>query len=296
MINPQPAQAADGASASDTMGQDALAALLCDLETIERESGSVISLAARNLQTGEMVGYHADRKVSTASVIKLPILVHVALAVREGRLSWGETLTLLEAEKVGGSGILTSLTAGLALPLRDACTLMIILSDNTGTNMVIDHVGIEPVNARMRALGLPRTTLFRKAYSQSAVVSRAEARFGLGVTTPHEMVRLLTLLAEGKVGDAETSADILKILEGQHYRESIPRLLPAEWKYAGKTGALNHVRNDVGLVTLPDGRRFALALFCQNIPGVLWTADNPGHLALARIARRVLAYWTGGGK
>jgi beta-lactamase class A len=82
---------------------------------IERESGGEISLAARDLQTGRPLAYHADRMVMTASVIKLPILVHVALAVREGRLSWETKLTLMEEEKVGGSGVLNVLHAGMSL-------------------------------------------------------------------------------------------------------------------------------------------------------------------------------------
>ncbi|HLV79676.1 MAG TPA: serine hydrolase [Chthonomonadaceae bacterium] len=255
------------------------------IEEIEKELGGFLSLAARNLQTGETHFYKADRKVQTASVIKLPMLVHVALEVQEGRLAWDEPLALTEAEKVDGSGILMLLTAGLTLTLRDVCTLMIVLSDNTATNMVIERLGIEPINARMRALGLKETTLFRKAYSPDTPQSR---RYGLGVTTAREMLRLVTLLVEGKIGSAETSADIVSILAGQHYRDGIPRLLPADWQYAGKTGAVDHVRNDVGFVTAPDGRRFGLAVFCQQIPVVLWTADNPGLIAIARLARRLV--------
>jgi beta-lactamase class A len=271
--------------------QDTLAALQCDIATIERESGGVLSFAACDLQTGATLSHHPDRKVQTASTIKFPMLIHVAMAVREGSLTWEEPLTLTDAEKVGGSGILTQLTAGLTLSLRDVCMLMTVLSDNTGTNMIIEHLGVAPINARIRALGLPRTTLFRKSYSQSASPSPEERRFGLGVTTPREMLRLLTLLADNKLGGPQTTAELLHFLEGQHYRDNIPRLLPADWKYAGKTGAVDHVRNDVGFVTLPDGRRYALSLFCQQIPTVLWTADNPGMLALARLARRLLAHW-----
>jgi beta-lactamase class A len=257
--------------------------LLTRIADIERESRGEISLAARDLQTGRTVLYHADRMVMTASVIKLPILVHVALAVREGALCWEEPLTLTEAEKVGGSGVLNVLTEGLSLSLRDACTLMMVVSDNTATNMVIERVGVETINRRMRALGLPRTTLNRKAYTEDPPTLLA-TKYGLGVTTPNEILRLLTLLTDGTLDDSATSADILHILKKQQYRDGIPRFLPADWKYAGKTGAVNAVRNDVGIVTAPDGRCFALALFCQKLPVVLWTPENPGLLALAKLA------------
>lgn len=264
---------------------------LCDpalpdtIAAVERDLGGAIHIAARDMQTGDTLFYHADRKVKTASTIKFPMLIHVVMAVQEGRLSWDEKLVLTDAEKVDGSGILLQLTAGLELSLRDVCTLMTVVSDNTATNMVIERIGIEPINARMRALGLPQTTLFRKAYSPDTPQSR---RYGLGVTTAREMLRLLTLLAEGTLGSPETCADLISILAGQHYRDCIPRLLPADWTYAGKTGAVDPVRNDVGMITAPDGRRFLLSIFCQEIPIVLWTADNPGMLAIARLARSLV--------
>lgn len=260
-----------------------------DLDTLvrelEQECGGSLHFAVRDLQTGEELRWNSNAKCKTASVIKLPILVHVALCVREGSLRWEETLTLTEAEKVGGSGVLTQLSPGLQLSLRDVCTLMTTVSDNTGTNMVIEHVGVHAINARMRSLGLPITTCFRKSYSPDTEESKA---YGLGVTTPNEMLSLMIRLANGEIGDEATSKDILHLLAGQFYRDAIPRLLPEDWKYMGKTGAIDPVRNDVGLVETPDGRRYALSLFCQNLPVVQWTADNPGLLALARLTRRLL--------
>jgi beta-lactamase class A len=258
---------------------------LADVAAIERDSGGQLSFAVRDLQTGATLRYHAERKCKTASVIKLPILTHTALAVAEGGARWEEKLVLTQEEKVPGAGVLTQLTAGLEISLRDVCMLMTILSDNTGTNMVLEHVGITPVNERMRSLGLPVTTCFRKGYASDEGTNNP---YGWGVTTPDEMLHLLTLLAEGKVGNSAVSAEIVSFLAEQHYRDSIPRFLPADWKYAGKTGGLDHLRNDVGLVTTPDGSRFALALFCQEIPTVLWTPENTGEMALARLARRIL--------
>ena len=252
---------------------------------LQRECGGTLHFGVKDLQTEDTLGWNWDEKCKTASIIKLPILVHVAYCVREGSLRWDEPLTLTETEKVDGSGVLTQLTAGLQLSLRDVCTLMTVVSDNTGTNMVIEHVGVEAINARMRSLDLPITTCFRKAYSPD---TEAGKQYGLGVTTPQEMLSLMVRLATNEIGDEATNKDILNILAGQFYRDAIPRLLPEDWKYMGKTGAIDPVRNDVGLVESGDGRRYVLSLFCQNLPIVQWTADNPGLLALAKLTRRLL--------
>ena len=255
------------------------------IEAIERDCGGEIRLAARDLQTGETTEYHADRKVKTASVIKLPILVHLALNVAEGRCDWNETLELTEAEKVGGAGVLSRMTAGLRLPLGDLAYLMTAISDNTATNMLIAHLGVAPVNERMAGFGLTETRLLRKSYSPDTPES---AVYGMGVTTPNEMLRLLVLLHENQIGSFGAKETILDFLFQQQIRDRIPRYLPPDWRYLGKTGGIDGVRNDAGIVTALDGRMFALSLFVQNLPPGDWTADNPGLIALARLAENLV--------
>lgn len=256
---------------------------------IERFCGGALSFALRDLQSGASVTHLPERKVKSASVIKLPILVHAALAAHEGALDWDEPLTLTPDTQCPGSGVLKSLTPGLRLSVRDACHLMIVLSDNTATNMVLDRVGVEPVNRRMRALGLLETTLFRRVYAPD---TPAGAVYGLGVTTAHEMCELLSHIASGTLGPAAAVEVIRTMLDAQQDQGAIPRALPDGWVYAGKTGALSDVRNDVGIVTAPDGRRFVLALFCQGLR-VRWNVDDPGLRALARLTALLLReHWT----
>jgi beta-lactamase class A len=88
-------------------------------------------------------------------------------------------------------------------------------------------------------------------------------------------------------GDAACS-EIVEIMKAQVFRDCVPRFLPADWIYAGKTGAIDPVRNDVAFVSTPDGRKFSLVVLCQDLPKVLWTADNPGTLAIARLAKLLL--------
>lgn len=251
------------------------------IREIEAESECQLCIAVQCFETGWSFRYNADTACKTASIIKLPILIHAAFGVDEGTLDWKTALVLTDSEKVGGAGVLRSMTAGMEISLRDACVLMTIISDNTATNMVIDYLGVEPVNARMRELGYLETTLFRKAYREDTEESRP---FGFGKTTPEEMLRVLVALTEGRIGNQEVSTDVIAIMERQIFREGIPRYLPSDWKYAGKTGSVDNVRNDVGIVTAPDGKRFLLSLFCQNIKQVLWTPENPGTLALAKLA------------
>jgi len=260
-------------------------AVFAELEQIERDAQCVLCVSARDLGAGQALRYNSGRKCKTASTIKLPMLAHFAMSVAEGKRSWSETLTLTEAEKVAGSGVLTQMTAGLQLTLRDVCVLMTIVSDNTATNMLIELEGVGPINARLRSLGLPLTTLFRKSYTPDTEESR---EFGLGMTTPDEMAELVQMLAEGRVGGAAVSEEILGILAGQCLRDSIPRGLPEEWSYAGKTGGVDGVRNDVGLVTAPDGSRYALAIYCQDLRDLRWSLENAGLVAIGRVARALL--------
>ena len=259
--------------------------LFKDVEELERSSGGRLSVSVRLLNSALEYSYRADQRCKTASVIKLPMLVHIAMAVSEGVLGWDDELVLVDEEKVGGSGVLNQLSAGLKLSLRDVCTLMTIVSDNTATNMLIEHMGIAPINARMRSLGLPLTTLYRKSYTPDTLESKP---YGLGMTTANEIADLLQMIAEHRTGGQSPSQEVMDVLSRQTFRDSIPRLLPEDWKYAGKTGGIDGVRNDVGIVTAPDGARYVIAIFCQGLLDLRWTPDNIGLLTIAEIARRLL--------
>ena len=114
-----------------------------------------------------------------------------AMLAHEGQLDWNETLPLRDQDKVSGSGVLSDLSAGLRLSLRDLCQLTIVLSDNTATNMLIDRLGMDAINARIAALGLMHTRLQRKAFTPD---TPATLPYGLGVSTPRETADLLRLL------------------------------------------------------------------------------------------------------
>ncbi len=261
--------------------------LLETVQRIERTSGGRLSIAACDLDYRRSFERHADRKCATASVIKLPILLHTLLMAERGALSLDERVTLEAGDAAPGSGVLKDLSPGVTMSLRDACVLMIVVSDNTATNLVLDRVGIDAVNKTMDELRCPNTRLFRKVFSSGPPINPANARYGLGVTTPRETLRLLRGLYQGRIGSPSLCAEALAILKRQHYRDGLPRFLPESWTFAGKGGAVDHVRNDVGIVCTPGGGAIAIAAFCSALPRSQWTPENPGLIALAEVGRAV---------
>jgi beta-lactamase class A len=252
------------------------------VSNLERESGGQISFAF--VSADQNFSHRGDELVATASTYKLPLLIHLAMKVHEGTLSWDLPLRLTDALKSRGTGVLRSLRSGLELTLRDVCHLMIVLSDNTATDMLVDRFGLEGVNAWLRSLGLERTTLLRQ---DSVSDGSGRAPFATGITTPNEMAQLLQRLVSGAFGSG-VKRDVLEMLGAQQDQSMIPRYLPPGWSYAGKTGCNDDLRADVGLVGDPQGQGFVLALFCKFPASNDWSLENPGTLALARLARALL--------
>ena len=264
------------------------------LETIAASFKGQVAMLAKNLKTGETAGINPELRVRTASVIKLPILVEAFQQVKDGKLRLDQRVSVQGENRVGGSGILRDLSAGLEITLEDALTLMIVLSDNSATNAVLDLVGLERVNARMAALGLPQTKVFKKVFINAPNPTEENKRFGLGSTTPAEMVKLLEMIERRQVVDGPACDKMLAILKRQRDRDQIPRYLAGQKvEFALKSGALDALRNDLGLIYAPAGT-IALAVFCDNSPDRRWTADNEATLTVARLAKAVYDAWAPG--
>ena len=252
-------------------------------------SGTV-RLYAKNLDTGASYSLGGDERVRTASTIKVAVMVEAFARVAEGRAKWSDQLTLTKEKKVGGSGILNEFDDGLRLSLRDAVTLMMTLSDNTATNLVIDAVSADAVNARMQSLGLRDTRLMRRVFGggESEEGKREEnKRYGLGRTSPREMVVLLEKLERGEVVSAEASKQMIELMKRERGQDSLGRAL---WRVpkATKSGALDALRSSVGVVYSPRGR-IALAITCDDMPEVVWTPDNPALHLMSRLSEILIA-------
>lgn len=256
-----------------------------------------VSLYARNLDTGREFGVNPDERVRTASTIKLPIACALAREVAARRARWDERLVIRARDKVSGSGVLADFTDGARVSLRDAMTLMIIVSDNTATNLILDRIRADTVNDTMSELGLTATRAMRKIRGDGTQLKPAEGwsragrepgndRFGIGASTPRDMVRLLELLERGKVVDRTSSALILETLKRQQYKDGIGRHV-TEWPVASKSGALDALRSDVGIVYTPRGR-IAIAITIDGMPNIDYSPDNVGERAISSIAQRLI--------
>jgi beta-lactamase class A len=244
-----------------------------------------VSIYAKNLETGVVYSLNGDERVPTASTIKLAIMVEAFARVAEGRARWSDQIVLAKGKKQPGSGVLNELADDTHLTLRDAVNLMIAVSDNTAANLVLDVLTTDAVNARMDSLGLTKTRSLHKIGGDGeskASYGPANKDFGIGVTTPHEMVLLMEKLERGQVVSSDVSREMIALLKRQQYRRGIGRSLNGV-EMASKPGALDALRSDVGIIYSKRGR-VAMAITCDRIPDVDWTEDNPAYHLMSRLS------------
>jgi len=220
----------------------------------------VMGVAILDMTDGRIFSLNADRVFSTASSIKIAVLVELYRQDQEtrsgakGKARLDDTYTFDPKDLVEDSRIMAGLTAGVThVTNRDLAQFMVAVSDNAAANILIDRVGKDNVNATLRALGLSKTMLRRK------MIDIAAARRGdENVATPEEMVRLLEAIYKGKVLNNEATAALIKQLSTlkQSY---IPRLLPENVQVANKPGELKAVRTDSGIVFAAN-RPFAICV------------------------------------
>jgi beta-lactamase class A len=273
-------------------------ALLRQISSRVEAVGATTTLYARNLDTGAEFSLQADRPVRTASTIKLPIACAVEHGVAKGAYDWSDRLVIRGEDKVSGSGVLREWSDGETISLRDAVNLMIVVSDNTATNLLLDRMGGDRVNGYLQAIGLQRTRVLRKIRGDGTALRPAEGwteagrmpehqGFGIGISTAREMVRLLEMLANGEVVDAASSQRLLQILERQQYKDGIGRGANG-LRVASKSGALDALRSDVGIVFAPQGR-IAIAMTVDGLAEIDDSPDNIGERLIADVTRILIA-------
>ena len=285
--------------------------LQAQVEAIAAAHHGKVALYAENLQTRETVAIAPDTPVQTASVIKLAILYEALEQIRAGRIHLDDRITETPADRVPGSGILTLLDAPISLTFKDVLTLMIMMSDNAGANLAMDHVGIANVNDRMAKLGLGNTYLYKKVFTPVAPGTKMpddQKRFGLGKTTAREMATLMTKFVKCDLAEPDHPASptdqalcdaALHMLHVQFYRSAIPRYLDGKPggtgdSIANKTGSLDAVRNDVAAISTKNGMVVISAFTYENADHS-WGAEHEAELTIAKLARVIVEMWSPAG-
>ena len=222
--------------------------------------GARLSMAVESLaDSSTSFGYRADERVPSASVIKLPIMLEAMERVKAGTLDLDEIHILVDSEKVGGSGVLKTYSHRSRVSYRDLLRLMLIYSDNTATNIFINELGIDAINARMRTLGLTKSRLNRVMMDTTAARQGRE-----NYVTAKEMNALLTKVYRHEVATPALCEQMLTILKQNEDTLTIPRLLPKNTVVAHKTGTLAYVRGDAGIVYARPP--FVLSVFVEGVP------------------------------
>jgi len=244
---------------------------------VDRNLDGVMGIAIVDLTDGRDYSLHANDVFPQASSIKICVLAELYRQVQAGKLKLTDMYTMNAADLVQDSDIMGGLTPGITkITLRDLATMMVAVSDNSATNVLIDRVGMENVNAFLGSLGLRNTRLRRKMMDIKAAEEGRE-----NVSTPNEMSKLLQSLYQGKILNRELTDDFFKVL-ATHKDSWIPRDLPEGLKIADKPGALEGVRNDSGVIFV-DKRPYILCVMTTYL-----RHERDGEEAISKIS---LAAW-----
>ena len=241
-----------------------------------------IGLVIKDLVTGDLLQWSADERFPSASLIKIPILVEALRQAQSDPLMLEERVPIYPETRAEGSGILKELPSVESASLLDLLTLMIIVSDNTATNLCIERLGMAAVNDTIATLGL-KTTVLQRRMMDIAARDRGLDNF----TSAADIAHILELLATGKFLTRERCAQAIGIMERQQLNDRIPRLLPPEVKVAHKTGALPGLCHDAGILQW-ESHEIIVAALTQGFPEPeAGLVDQAAGILIARIGRMV---------
>jgi beta-lactamase class A len=270
--------------------------LRASIERTTRSINATWGIYVKSIETGEEIAIDADRQMETMSTIKIPLMIEAFEQIKAGRFKLTDKYTLVASDVQPGTGTIQRLDPGAVMTVKDLLTLMIIVSDNTATEVLYRMVGgPAAVNARMETLGLTMTRAMNVPSTWFPIQRSAptteqfyrDGKYPFGFSTAREMGRLLEMLERGTLVDKDASALMLRIMRGQLYRTRIPRYLTG-YTIPHKTGDfLPYVGDDVGVLEAP-GRTIVLSIFTGNHFGSGEMLEN----AIGLVARDVADYFT----
>src|SRR5215467_8433691 len=243
------------------------------IHEIDQNLDGVMGVAIEDLISKQTFFLQPDEVFAQASSIKIAVLAELYRQAQQGKLKLTDPYTVQKSDLVADSDIMNGLTPGVTqITLRDLATMMVAVSDNSATNVLIDRVGMENVNARLDSLGLTHTRLRRKMMDLEAAKQGRE-----NISTAKEMMSLLSAIYHGKLLNKESTEDFFRMLSTN--KDSwIPRDLPTGLKIANKPGSLEAVRNDSGIVFV-EGRPYvicAMTSFLRN--------EREGEQAISQVS------------
>ena len=243
------------------------------IQDVDQHLDGVMGLAIEDLTTGDHYYLHEDEVFAQASSIKITVLANLYLQAQEGKLKLADLYTVQSSDLVPDSDIMNGLTPGVTrITLRDLATMMVAVSDNSATNVLIDRVGMQNVNAMLDSLGLTHTRLRRKMMDLEAAKQGRE-----NISTPREMTTLLDAIYHGKVLNKQSTDDFFKMLS-TNKSSFIPRDLPPDLKIANKPGELEAVRNDSGIVFV-EGRPYVICVMTAFLRN-----EREGEEAISKVS------------
>jgi beta-lactamase class A len=265
------------------------AALHRTLDSLAAAHHGVVGYTVHDLDTGERLERRGDETFPTASLIKVSILVTVYDLVQQKKLSLDDPITLLAIDKVPGSGLLQFMHDRSVFTVHDAAWLMITISDNTATNLLLDRIIIRRVWDEMEKLGLPHTKVHSKSFLRSSSVAMdSSAKYGLGVTTPNEMAHLFELLANGQAVSPAADSAMLDILAHNENFEKLERFVSG-LDIPHKTGETDQVRTECSLFPL-QSRVVVCVLTKENVDH-RYVIDNEAHVMMAHMGEAIARAW-----
>lgn len=244
------------------------------IENIVEESSANISVSLYDLDQGEGFSINGDEKVPSASMIKLLILLKALDECDKGKINLEDTIKLDDYERVDGSGILKELSNNHKFSIRELLTLMIIVSDNTATNILIDLLGMEEINKIGHDLGLEKTSLERKMMD-----SHAREKGLDNFTSSNEILKLLKMIYEKDFVSEEYSDLALDILLRQQERQRLQRYLPEDLKIASKSGDLDNLENDGGIF-FTENKKYILVVLVNQAESNVLAKEIIGEISL----------------
>ena len=243
------------------------------IHDVDQKIDGVMGVAIEDLTSGDHFFLRENEVFAQASSIKIAVLAELYRQAQQGKVNLADLYTVQASDLVADSDIMGGLTPGVTrITLRDLATMMVAVSDNSATNVLIDCVGMENVNAMLDSLGLARTRLRRKMMDVQAAKEGRE-----NISTPREMMSLLEAIYRGKILNKESTADFFKVLS-TNKNSWIPRDLPADLKIANKPGSLEAVRNDSGIVFV-EGRPYIICVMTAFLGN-----ERDGEEAISKIS------------